>query len=136
MNNHKNKSKYCLIIQGKIEPKDKILSTKQEKIEEFKCEYCNKILSSKQYLESHMKKCEIIEEEKIFQCEFCKKILSTKQKLEYHTNICDKENISKELKTIKEQLKLKDKELKELKLKDKKLKEELELKDKEIKNCL
>ena len=136
LNNHKNKSKYCLIIQGKIEPKDKILSTKQEKIEEFKCEYCNKILSSKQYLESHMKKCEIIEEEKIFQCEFCKKILSTKQKLEYHTNICDKENISKELKTIKEQLKLKDKELKELKLKDKKLKEELELKDKELKKQL
>ena len=133
LNNHKNKSKYCLIIQGKIEPKDKIfkcnicekiLSTKQylelhkekckckkENIEEFKCEYCNKILSSKKYLESHMKKCEIIEEEKIFQCEFCKKILSTKQKLEYHKNICDKkqENIEKELKTIKEQFELKEK---------------------------
>ena len=59
LNNHKNKSKYCLIIQGKIEPKDKILSTKQEKIEEFKCEYCNKILSSKQYLERHMTNCKL-----------------------------------------------------------------------------
>jgi hypothetical protein len=156
LNNHKNKSKYCLIIQGKIEPKDKIfkcticdkiLSSKQyleshmkkcdviekENIEEFKCEFCNKILSSKQYLESHMKKCEIIEDDKIFQCEFCKKILSTKQTLEYHTNICDKENIAKELKTIKEQLEKQEKLHKEQLEKQEKLhKEQLE-KQKELK---
>ena len=158
LNNHKNKAKYCLILQGKIEPKDeifkcnlceKILSTKQylelhkqkckgkkEKMEEFKCDYCNKILSSKQYLESHMKKCEIIEEKEIFQCKFCEKILSTKQKLEYHTNICDKkkENITKELKTLKEQLEIKDKELKEkLGRKDKEHKEQLIKQKKELK---
>jgi hypothetical protein len=162
LNNHKNKAKYCLILQGKIEPKDeifkcnlceKILSTKQylelhkqkcegkkEKIEEFKCDYCNRILSSKQYLESHMKKCEIIEEKKIFQCEFCEKILSTKQKLEYHTNICDKkkENITKELKALKEQLERKDKEHKEHLSKQKKelkieFKKQLEKQDKKLK---
>ena len=30
LNNHKNKSKYCLIIQGKIEPKDKKLKEELE----------------------------------------------------------------------------------------------------------
>jgi hypothetical protein len=111
LNNHKNKAKYCLILQGKIEPKndifkcilcEKILSTKQylelhkekcegkkEKIEEkFKCEYCNKILSTKRNLEIHIKKCEIIEEKEEFKCEYCEKILSTKRNLEIHMKKC------------------------------------------------
>ena len=141
LNNHKNKAKYCLILQGKIEPKeevfkcnlcDKILSTKQklelhkekcegkkEKLEEFKCDYCNKILSSKQYLESHIKKCEIIIEKEEFKCEYCEKILSTKQSILHHLNVCDKkkekekEQIYKELKELKTTVESKDKELKE-----------------------
>ena len=141
LNNHKNKAKYCLVLQGKIEPKeevfkcnlcDKILSTKQklelhkekckgkkEKIEEFKCDYCNKILSSKQYLESHIKKCEIIIEKEEFKCEYCEKILSTKQSILHHLNVCDKkkekekEQIYKELKELKTTVESKDKELKE-----------------------
>jgi hypothetical protein len=135
LNNHKNKAKYCLVIQGKIEERKeeifkcnlchKILSNKQNlevhkqkckgkkcKIEEFKCDYCNKILSSKQYLQSHIKKCEIVEEKEIFQCNYCDKILSTKQKLEYHKNICEKKK-EKEIKELKEQIETKDKELKE-----------------------
>jgi hypothetical protein len=135
LNNHKNKAKYCLVIQGKIEERkeeifkcnlcDKILSNKQNlevhkqkckgkkcKIEEFKCDYCNKILSSKQYLQSHIKKCEIVEEKEIFQCNYCDKILSTKQKLEYHKNICEKKK-EKEIKELKEQIETKDKEIKE-----------------------
>ena len=110
LNNHKNKAKYCLILQGKIKAKekvfkcnlcDKILSSKQmlefhkekcdgkkEKLEEFKCEYCNKLLSSKQNLEIHSKKCEIIIEKEEYKCEYCEKILSTKQMLENHKNIC------------------------------------------------
>ena len=103
LNNHKNKAKYCLVLQGKIEPKeelfkcnlcDKILSSKRnleihkekcegkkEKIEEeFKCEYCDKILSTKRNLEIHMKKCEIIEEKEEFKCEYCDKILSKRNK--------------------------------------------------------
>jgi hypothetical protein len=155
LNNHKNKAKYCLIIQGKIEPKEEIfkcnlcnktLSSKQklelhkekcqgkkEKIEEFKCEYCSKILSSKQNLEIHIKKCEIIVEKEEFRCEYCEKILSTKQKLDYHNNICDKkkENI---VKLEKEKL---DKEIKTLKeqleRKDKECKEQLEKQKKELK---
>jgi beta-xylosidase len=134
LNNHKNKAKYCLLIQGKLEHKEKvykcercekILSSKQylelhkqkcegkkEKIEEFKCEYCNKILSSKQYLENHIKKCEIIEEKEEFKCEYCNKILSTKQMLENHKNICIIKK-DKEIKVLKEKLESKDKELKE-----------------------
>jgi hypothetical protein len=158
LNNHKNKAKYCLVLQGKIEPKeelfkcnlcDKILSTKQnlkvhkekcegkkEKIEEeFKCEYCDKILSTKRNLEIHMKKCEIIEEKEEFKCEYCEKILSTKQSLTYHLDICDKrieniERIEKE-KINKEIEKLKE----ELESKDNKieiLKKELKEKDKII----
>ena len=133
LNNHKNKAKYCLILQGKIEPKeevfkcnlcDKILSTKQKlelhkdkcegkkEKEEFKCDYCNKILSSKQYLESHIKKCEIIQEKEEFKCEYCDKIISTKQMLENHKNICIIKK-DKEIKEIKEKLETKDNELKE-----------------------
>jgi len=142
LNNHKNKTKYCLILQGKIETKeevfkcnlcDKLLSTKQnlqvhkekckgkkERIEQkFKCDYCNKILSSKKNLEIHMKKCEIIEEKDEFKCEYCEKILSSKHSLVYHLDICDKkkENIERlkkqEIKELKAQLQSKDKELKE-----------------------
>ena len=158
LNNHKNKAKYCLILQRKIEPKeqlfkcnlcDKILSSKRnleihkekcegkkgkkDKKELFQCDYCNKILSSKQYLESHVKKCEIIKDEEIFQCEYCEKILSTKQKLEYHINICNKkkeniERIEKEKKDNIERLE-KDRKAKELK----ELKELLEKQKKELK---
>jgi len=143
LNNHKNKAKYCLIIQGKIEPKEEVFKCnlcnklltskrnlqvhkqkcegKKEKVEEFKCDYCNKILSSKQYLEIHCKKCEIVEEkeQKDFKCEYCDKLLSTKQMLENHKNICsikkEKEEKEKEEK-IQKQNKIiidKDKELKE-----------------------
>jgi hypothetical protein len=113
LNNHKNKAKYCLVLQGKIERKEeelfkcnlcnKLLSTKQklelhkqkcegekEKIEEeFKCEYCDKILSTKRNLEIHMKKCEIIEEKEEFKCKYCEKILSSKQNLEIHIKKCE-----------------------------------------------
>ena len=151
LNIHKIKAKYCLLIQGKIEPKEevfkcniceKILSSKQklelhkercqkrkdkkEKIEEFRCQYCNKILSSKQYLENHSKKCKIIEEkieEKIeFKCVYCDKILSTKQMLENHKNICDKKKVK--------EIERKDKELKELKELKERTDKELKEKDK------
>ena len=122
LNNHKVKAKYCLIIQGKtvIDDKtllcdkcDKIFSSKNylethkyickgKNIIEFKCEYCDKILSSKQNLETHTKKCETIKEEKVFKCIYCNKILSSKQMLENHKNIC----ISKKDKEIEDKDKL------------------------------
>jgi hypothetical protein len=99
LNNHKNKAKYCLIIQGKLKIEEK----------EKKCIFCNNIFSSKQYLETHMEKCKIQEEKienktVIFKCEYCDKILSTKQMLENHKNICsvrknkEVENLINELK--------------------------------------
>ena len=48
LNNHKNKAKYCLILQGKIEPKEEV----------FKCNLCGKILSSKRNLDLHIQKCD------------------------------------------------------------------------------
>ena len=110
LNNHKNKAKYCLVLQGKIEPKEEI----------FKCNLCDKILSTKQMLEVHKEKCEG-KKEKIeeFKCKYCDKRLSTKQMLENHNNIC---NIKKE-KELKEQVESKDNKIeilkKELKEKDK-----------------
>jgi len=134
LNNHKNKAKYCLILQGKIEPKNNI----------FKCNLCEKILSSKQMLEVHKEKCEG-NKEKEFKCEYCYKILSSKQMLENHNNICSikkekdqktyKEKLEKQIKELKEHLEIKDKELKEhLEIKDKELKEHLEKQKKELKN--
>ena len=54
LNNHKNKAKYCLILQGKIKPKEEV----------FNCNLCEKILSSKQMLELHKEKCEGKKEKK------------------------------------------------------------------------
>ena len=51
LNNHKKTTKYCLLIQGKITKKT------NEVEKEFKCEYCEKQLSSKQILQSHYITC-------------------------------------------------------------------------------
>ena len=111
LNHHKNKAKYCLIIQKKID----------ETPNEFKCNRCSKILSSKQYLKVHEEKCEglkedlslnldfqeeecnstIATEKKIFKCEYCGKILSRKQSLLNHLNCCYKKK-DKELVELKE----------------------------------
>ena len=108
LNSHKNKAKYCLLIQGKIEPEPEPEQVKQI----FKCSKCEKILSSKQYLEIHFSKCK--EEHK---CIYCNKILSTNQLLSNHLLVClvkkDKElsekdkiivRISTQLENCKEQL--------------------------------
>jgi hypothetical protein len=125
LNNHMNKAKYCLIVQKKIDEPVK---------EEFKCALCEKILSSKQYLEIHKEKCEggkkeyveahkerkqyiEVQEKKdeVFKCEHCEKILSRKQSLLNHLNCCYKKK-DKELKELKD---LKDVTFKELFEKDK-----------------
>jgi hypothetical protein len=105
LNNHKNKAKYCLVIQGKIEPEP------QHEKEIFKCLICEKILSSKQYLEIHSSKCN----EGKYKCLFCEKILSTKQNLTQHLSVC-LEKKDKELKELKE---LKEKSEREIFEKDK-----------------
>jgi hypothetical protein len=124
LNNHQKKTKYCLFLQGKI--------TKEEK--EFKCCFCSKILSSKQNLEIHLKKCEIIEEIEIeFRCLYCAKLLSTKQKLQYHMNIC----LKKKEKDFEEQLKEKEKDFEEqLKEKEKDFEEQLKEKEKDFEEQL
>lgn len=78
LNNHKNNAKYCLILQKKIEQKE----------ESFKCNLCQKILSSKRNLEIHKEKCKGKIQE-IFQCKFCNKILSSKQNLKIHSKKCE-----------------------------------------------
>ena len=93
--NHKNKAKYCLLIQGKIEERE------PEK-EIFKCSKCEKILSSKQNLGSHFRKCKINEKkEGVFKCSYCNKILSTKQNLTNHLSVCF-EKQERELKQLRE----------------------------------
>jgi hypothetical protein len=104
LNNHLNKAKYCLLIQKKIEPKEDL----------FKCDNCEKILSTKQNLEIHKKKCEIIlieeEKEEVFKCEYCEKILSTKRNLDTHLTSCvekkDQEIIEKD-----NEIQIRDKEI-------------------------
>ena len=88
MNNHKNKAKYCLIIQGKLQINDL-------------------------NLESNIKNSKIIQEKESFTCNYCCKILSSKQNLLNHENVCiEKKN--KELKELKELKDLADKEIKEI----------------------
>ena len=145
LNIHKIKAKYCLTIQGKIKPKEE---------EVFKCNLCEKILSSKQRLETHKEKCnlEIIKKE-IFQCEYCYKILSSKQNLENHSKKCEiieekqkfqceycdkilstKQSILNHLDICdkKKDIKIEKKE-KELKEKEKEKEKELKEKEKELK---
>ena len=121
LNNHQKKAKYCLVIQGKIQPKNI----------NFKCEYCSKILSTKQNLDNHVNKCQLIEEEKEeiekFECKFCYKNLSTKHSLMYHLDICDKKK-EREIEVLRKE---KDKEIEILRkeFKDKFLKQEEQIKD-------
>ena len=75
LNNHKNKARYCLIIQGKIEDDN----------EEYKCSICEKILLTKAAFEVHKKKCQGRNE---FKCDYCDNILSSKQSLINHLNCC------------------------------------------------
>ena len=82
MTSHQKKAKYCLTIQGKI--------NLEKNKKEFNCEYCQKNISTKQNLESHIKKCQYIQEKECFNCNYCQKILSTKQNLINHLDICDK----------------------------------------------
>jgi hypothetical protein len=99
LNNHKNKAKYCLILQGKIEPKEEV----------FKCNLCDKLLSTKQNLEFHKEKCEG-KKEKIeeFQCDYCNKILSSRQGRWRHEQKCKIKNnnidIKQELDKVKQEL--------------------------------
>ena len=135
LNNHKNKAKYCLIIQGKTVTDDKtllcdkcnkIFSSKNylethkhickgKNIIEFKCEYCDKILSSKQNLDIHIKKCEIIKEAKVFNCIYCNKVLSSKQMLENHKNICTNKK-DKEIEEKNKEIEEKNKVIAQLKI--------------------
>jgi hypothetical protein len=103
LNNHKIKAKYCLTIQGKIEPKKK-----------FICHICEKVLSSKQMLQLHIKKCEILVEKESFNCEYCKKKLSTKQILQNHINLC---GIKKDVEINEKDKKIKEQEQVIIKLK-------------------
>ena len=90
LNNHRNKATYCLIIQGKVDPPD----VKLEII--FKCPICKKNLSSKQYLETHAKKCESKKVHE-FKCNNCGKNMSSKQNLESHQKRCKINNKEKEV---------------------------------------
>jgi len=84
LNNHKKTAKYCLLIQGKIEPEP------EPEKEILKCSKCKKTLSSKQYLDIHSRKCRAVVEkqEEVYKCSHCSKILSTKQNLSQHLTIC------------------------------------------------
>jgi hypothetical protein len=52
------------------------------------CQYCNKCLSSKYYLQTHENTCKNRTEEVIFKCQYCEKILSSKCYLQSHENSC------------------------------------------------
>jgi hypothetical protein len=80
LTSHQNKAKYCLIIQGKINKTEGI----------FKCDICNKILSTKQYLEIHKEKCNGKKQKQyIFTCDYCNNTFSSKQYLELHSKKCE-----------------------------------------------
>lgn len=99
LNNHQKKAKYCLIIQGKLE----------EKNTEFKCSTCDKILSTKQSLQGHIKICCKNKKKDKLTCEYCNTALSTKYILNTHFNICNKKKDSEIilLKQLNKQMKIK-----------------------------
>jgi DNA repair exonuclease SbcCD ATPase subunit len=80
LKNHINKARYCIVIQEKLAKKEKKI---------YKCEYCDKILSTKQSLTKHKETC-------------CKK----KDK---DDEIKDKENKDKLLRKLKDEVIEKDK---------------------------
>jgi hypothetical protein len=101
--------------------------------ENFTCEFCNKNFSTKGNLSVHKKrakKCLELQkkdESSLFNCHMCSKTFSSKQRLESHIEKCNrglwlsykeietKYELSKyEVHTLKQQLKQKDKQIKEL----------------------
>ena len=132
LNNHIKNAKYCLALRGKIEIKA-----------DFKCKFCDKILSSKRNLELHEKKCQVINQKDDFKCKFCNKILRTKQGLLYHIDICDikkekqenekEQNTNKKLKEFVEKLEKKEKDLIEKDKQNIKLKTQLQICKEQIK---
>lgn len=102
LNYHKKSAKYCLVIQGKIDKKEK----------NFVCVLCNKILSTKQILENHKKICKKnIEEENVI---IRKELEETKIKnLENQFKIKYKE-FKKQENIYKEQINKQNEQIKEL----------------------
>jgi hypothetical protein len=115
---HQTYTKYCLVIQGKIK-------SKENEKKEFRCELCDKVLTSKRNLENHVKKC------KINECSYCNKTVSN---LLVHENECiekkneeirvlikdrnieyqEKEKLKIQIKYYEKQIKKQEDEIKEL----------------------
>jgi len=115
LNNHKKTTKYCLIIQGKITKKI------NEVEKEFKCEYCEKILSTKQILQSHYIICDKKKYSEIetLNCEKEKNQIEMKELNEKYIKIKTenenyKEQLLKQEENYKEQLLKQEEKIKEL----------------------
>ena len=94
LNRHKVHAKYCLKIQNNIQDE-----------KQFKCSYCDKILSSKQRLDSHKLSCKKLNENK----EMENKIIMLESQLEIYKKISEDnheciKDIAKQPKTYTQQI--------------------------------
>lgn len=104
LNNHVKSAKYCLELRG------------EKNDNRFKCKICDKILSTKQRYEGHIKSCQ-----EDVTCEYCNEMFSNKNSLIVHHSSCMKkfESTIEKLKEkhaneIKEQSEKYEKQIKEL----------------------
>ena len=105
LNNHKIKAKYCLRIQEEINTENKDNINYDIKEVKFKCNFCNKCLSSKRNLEVHSTKCKILKEKTDIKL---KELIIFKEKT--NNLLLEKDKELKDLKELNEKI---DFELKE-----------------------
>ena len=89
INNNNNDS---IIIKDEI---NTIINNNNTIVDEKKCNKCNKIFSSKQYLNKHLLICKGTSNP--LECHFCHKILANSCSKSRHLKICKEKEISKEL---------------------------------------
>jgi len=122
-------------MESEPEPESESETESEQVKEIFKCSKCDKILSSKQYLEIHLVKCK--QEQK---CIYCNKISSSKQNLTQHLSVCleKKDKDLKDLRELKEKVDIelseKDKIIVKINTQLENYKEQLEKQDERIKD--
>ena len=114
MSKHKNindntNNKNVMIIDNKndtINTNVMIIDNKNDTINnnvmnDKECNKCNKIFSSKQYLNKHLLICKGVSNP--LECHFCHKILANRGSKSTHLKICKEKEISKELIVIEKE---------------------------------
>ena len=137
LNKHQKVTKYCLVIQGKIEDKKKKKEEEKERVEREREKERERIRKEKEEEKERIEKEKEEKKANKFRCEYCKVKFSSKNSLFGHLDICldkYKKIIEEKEKIIEEKEKEKEKIIEEKEKEKEKIIEEYKLEIINIKN--